>query len=78
MTELLAQALSFFFAGLESTSNTLSFCLYELSKRPDLQLKIQQEVDAALKRHGSFTYQMMQELPYIENVINGRFCINNW
>lgn len=69
---MLAQALVFFFAGYETTASTLTLCLYELSTRPDLQRKIQAEVDAALERHGDvFSYQMLQELPSIDNALNG-------
>ena len=70
----MAQALTFIFAGLEPTASAMSFSLYELSRRPDLQLKIQNEVDAALERHGgAMTYQMMNELPYLDRVINGTY-----
>ena len=39
--------------------------------RPDVQARIQEEVDAALERHGGFTYQMMLELPYVDKVLDG-------
>lgn len=76
LEELLAQALLFFFAGFETVASALSFCLYELAMRPDIQLNIQQEVDATLERHGRLTYQMMQELPYVDNVLSGTFFNN--
>lgn len=69
LNDLLAQALVFFSAGFETSSSTLSFCLYELATRPDIQIKVQKELDEALERHGGFTYQMMQELPYLDNIL---------
>lgn len=86
LDDLLAQALAFFFAGFETTAATLAFCLYELSSRPHLQLKVQAEVDAALERHGGFTYQMLQDLPYTDKAIDGMLAhsiilctlLNDW
>ncbi|KAG3259957.1 hypothetical protein H1C71_029636 [Ictidomys tridecemlineatus] len=46
--ELVAQSIIFIFAGYETTSSALSFLLYELATHPDVQTKLQQEIDAAL------------------------------
>lgn len=46
--ELVAQSVIFIFAGYETTSSALSFILYELATNPDVQTKLQQEIDAAL------------------------------
>lgn len=75
LDDLLAQALAFFLAGFETTAGILAFSLYELSRRPHMQLKVQEEVDAALKRHGGFTYQMLQELPYIDRILDGMLAV---
>ncbi|XP_011787361.1 PREDICTED: cytochrome P450 3A8-like, partial [Colobus angolensis palliatus] len=46
--ELLAQSIIFIFAGYETTSSVLSFTIYELATHPDVQQKLQMEIDAVL------------------------------
>uniref|UniRef100_A0ACB8FKL4 Uncharacterized protein n=1 Tax=Sphaerodactylus townsendi TaxID=933632 RepID=A0ACB8FKL4_9SAUR len=47
-TEILAQATIFIFAGYEATSNMLGFMAYELAVHPDVQQKLQEEIDSTL------------------------------
>lgn len=42
----MAQSIIFIFAGYETTSSCLSFVIYELATHPDVQQKLQEEVDA--------------------------------
>ncbi|XP_037669450.1 LOW QUALITY PROTEIN: cytochrome P450 3A8-like [Choloepus didactylus] len=46
--ELVAQSIVFIFAGYETTSSVLSFLMYELAMHPDVQKKLQEEIDASL------------------------------
>lgn len=68
-----AQALLFFGAGFETTSSAMSFCLYELSLNPDVQTKMRKEIDEVVKKYsGKPTYQAIQDMLYVEAVINGK------
>lgn len=46
--EILAQAIIFIFAGYETISSTLRYLVYELATHPDVQQKLQEEVDRVL------------------------------
>lgn len=46
--EVLAQSLIFVFAGYETTSSTLGYIAYNLATHPDVQQRLQDEVDAHL------------------------------
>nr|QEP99751.1 cytochrome P450 monooxygenase CYP6AW1 [Glyphodes pyloalis] len=65
MTDELITSNSFIFmlAGLETSSTTLSFCLYELAKDRDLQDRIREEIVDCLDRHGgALTYEAVASM----------------
>lgn len=71
--ELTAQAFVFFIAGFETTSSTMSFCLYETCKQLDIQRKIQAEIDTVLaKYNGEVTYDAVNEMKYLDACIDGK------
>lgn len=75
LKEMTAQAYVFFIAGFETTSSTMSFCLYETSKQPEVQRKIQEEIDTVLaKYNGEMTYEAVNEMKYLDACIDG-LCI---
>ncbi|KAJ2949666.1 hypothetical protein O0L34_g15592 [Tuta absoluta] len=66
-----AQAFLFYVAGFETSSTTIGFLLYELSKNPEIQEKLISEVDAYLdKNDGKVTYDTLNDLHYLIKVIN--------
>ncbi|KAM6156413.1 cytochrome P450 3A4-like [Erethizon dorsatum] len=68
--EIAAQSISFIFAGYETTSSTLSFIMYALATHPDVQKKLQQEIDAALPNKAFPTYDVLVEMEYLDMVVN--------
>lgn len=50
----------------------MSFCLFELARNPEIQSKVQSELDKAFKDVGQegITYEMLDSLKYLENCIN--------
>ncbi|XP_074742235.1 cytochrome P450 3A29-like isoform X2 [Strix uralensis] len=68
--EILAQALIFVFAGYETTSSTLSYISYNLATHPDVQQRLQDEIDANLPNKATPTYNAITQMEYLDMVVN--------
>lgn len=69
--EIAAQAFVFFLAGFETSSTTMTFCLFELAKNQQMQKKVREEILQVLAKHdGQITYEGMQEMKYLGQVID--------
>lgn len=76
--EMAAQVWIFLLAGLETSSTTMSFCLYELALNQDIQQKVHEEIDQISRKYSNtITYDSMQELKYLECCLDGKNDDNN-
>lgn len=67
-----AQVFLFYVAGYDSIASTLSYTLYELANNPDVQRKVQENIDATLmKYNGELTYESIMDMKYVENCFKG-------
>jgi cytochrome P450 family 6 len=73
LNECLAQAFIFFFAGADTSSTAISFALTELAFNQDLQEKLRQEIlDKTKDSNGELTYDNINEMTYLNQVVNGK------
>jgi len=75
--EVVAQSLVFLLAGYETSSITLSMTCYHLATNPDVQEKLQREIDGVWTDEDEMpSYETVHELPYLDMVLseNLRLC----
>jgi len=73
MNSLAAQVFIFYLGGFETSSTTMTFCLYELSLHQDIQDRLRDEIDVVLQEHeGKITYEGILEMEYLDKVVSGK------
>ncbi|CAD7012843.1 unnamed protein product [Ceratitis capitata] len=74
VNDIAAQAFVFLIAGLETSSTTMGFALYELAKNQAIQDKLRREISDVLERHNNeYTYEAMQDMRYLDQVFSGEW-----
>nr|QZM07460.1 cytochrome P450 monooxygenase CYP9EK5 [Lasioderma serricorne] len=69
--DIAAQALIFFFGGFDTTATTMSFMALDLAKNPDVQERLQEEIDEVLEStRGNVTYDDVMKMKYLDQVIS--------
>ncbi|XP_043945432.1 cytochrome P450 3A30-like [Protopterus annectens] len=68
--EILDQAVVFIFAGYETTSSTLSYMAYNLAIHPDVQRKLQQEIDETFPNKAPLTYDAVMQMEYLDMALS--------
>ncbi|KLO10170.1 fatty acid hydroxylase [Schizopora paradoxa] len=61
--------LTFLVAGHETTSSTLSFCLYFLLTNPETIVELQDELDRTLGNDGEVTLENLEKMEYLTAVL---------
>lgn len=71
--QITAQAFVFLIAGYTTDTSLLSFCLYELARHKSIQEELYENINNAVKENGGqLSYQALQDMGYMDQVINGR------
>ncbi|XP_018395595.1 PREDICTED: cytochrome P450 9e2-like [Cyphomyrmex costatus] len=68
--DMTAQAFIFFLGGFETSSTVMCFAAHEIAANPEIQTKLQQEIDDVLqKSNGDVSYESINRLEYLDAVI---------
>ncbi len=68
--EVRDQLMTLMFAGHDTSTSTLTFMMYELSKRPDVIEKLQEEQDLVLGGEIPDIEKLEREMPYLDMVLD--------
>lgn len=68
----MAEASQFLTEGFESISSTVAFALYELCLQKKIQWKAHYEVVCAMTKYNKFSYEALQDMPYLDLVLYGK------
>ncbi|XP_055601541.1 probable cytochrome P450 6d5 [Uranotaenia lowii] len=68
VNQVAAVLFTFFIGGYETSSSLMAFCIYELSRKPEYQQKVQAEIDQVLEQPpvGVLTYDKIITMKYLE------------
>lgn len=67
-----SQLFVFFIAGFETSSSTMSNCLFELAMDHKIRDKLQKEIRTELDQtNGTITYEGIKNMKYLDKVVNG-------
>ena len=70
-SEIIANCTVFLLAGYETSATTLGMVCYHLATNPDMQDKLQEEIDSAWSDEEKMpTYETVHELPYLDMMIS--------
>lgn len=75
MEDLAAYASSFIFDGYESSGIMLAQALYHIARNDRCQITLRTEITRYLPCESCATIDMINEMPYLDNVVNGMFNV---
>ncbi|XP_046627597.1 probable cytochrome P450 6a14 [Neodiprion virginianus] len=70
MDEGAAQAFVFWVGGFDTSSSTVTHCLYELALNQELQEKTAAEIIRVLEEYGDVTYESIRAMPHLHKVVS--------
>ncbi|KAF5297867.1 hypothetical protein FQR65_LT09892 [Abscondita terminalis] len=68
--KVLAQAAQFYSAGFETVSSTISFALYEISFRPEIQNRLRSEIKQKIAEYKEMSYACVDSMTYLSMVVD--------
>lgn len=72
--DIVSQAMLFLFAGFDTASTTSCFLAHELAIHPDIQVKLQEEVDGVNRQcNGKIPFETLLSMKYLDQVVCGKW-----
>lgn len=68
-----SQSVAFFFAGFGTTSSLITFMMFALALHQEVQDKLREEIRKIKKKDGTFNYDDIGNLLYLDMVMYGKF-----
>lgn len=68
--EKIAQAFVFFFGGFDATSTVVSCAAHEIAVNPEIQNRLQNEIDSVLYENCDPSYEAINEMEYLDAILN--------
>lgn len=69
---IIFQTFLFFTAGFETSTKSITYGLFELSRKQDIQDKVRKEIVDVLKKHnGEINFESLAEMKFLHQVVEG-------
>ncbi|XP_069676219.1 cytochrome P450 9e2-like [Periplaneta americana] len=69
--DVVAQCVVFFLAGFDTASNFMCFACYHLAVDPDIQTRLQSEIDETLREGGGkLSYEALNGMKYLDMIVS--------
>lgn len=73
MEQCAAQVALFYLAGFDTTASAIAYCLFELSRNPELMQRVHNEIDEVMERHNNvISYENINEMTFLEFCVRGK------
>lgn len=71
-----AQVALFYLAGFDTTASAIAYCLFEMSRNPELMQRAQRDIDQVMKKHNNvISYENINEMMFLEHCVLGKNCV---
>jgi len=65
-----AQVVLFMVAGFDTTASTLTSSCFELTRHPEIQEKLYDQIMDKIDKYGDVCHELIQDLPYLDQFMN--------